>query len=38
VIVNAIDDPVAEVYTNRQHPALALRYFQDVGAFEREAR
>jgi short-subunit dehydrogenase len=36
VIVHAIDEPVAEVYTNPQHPQLALRYFQDVGAFERE--
>src|SRR5215472_4232923 len=32
VIVRAIDEPVAEVYTNPQHPPLALRYFQDVGA------
>ncbi len=37
VIVGAIDQPVAEVYTNPQHPALAVRYVQDVGAFEREA-
>ena len=37
VIVKAIDTPVAEVYTNPQHPALAVRYFQDVGAFERES-
>ncbi len=35
-IVQVIDAPVAEVYTNPQHPALALRYYQDVGAFERE--
>ena len=35
-IVRVIDEPVAEVYTNPAHPALALRYFQDVGAFERE--
>jgi flagellar biosynthesis protein FlhB len=26
-----------EIYTNPRHHALALRYFQDVGAFEREA-
>jgi hypothetical protein len=36
VIVKAIDAPVAEVYTNPQHAALAVKYFQDVGAFERE--
>lgn len=35
-IVNVIDRPVAEIYTNPAHPALALRYFQDVGAFEQE--
>ena len=35
-IVKVIDAPVAEVYTNPQHPALALRYYQDVGAFEQE--
>jgi len=35
-IVQAIDAPVAEVYTNPVHAALALKYFQDVGAFERE--
>ncbi|HZP48329.1 MAG TPA: SDR family NAD(P)-dependent oxidoreductase [Vicinamibacterales bacterium] len=37
-IAGAIDAPVAEVYTNPQHPALALRYFQDVAAFEQEQR
>ena len=37
VIVQAIDHPVAEVYTNPAHPALALRYYEDVGAFEQEA-
>jgi short-subunit dehydrogenase len=36
-IVSAIDQPVAEIYTNPQQAAVALRYFQDVGAFEREA-
>jgi short-subunit dehydrogenase len=36
VIVKAIDSPVAEVYTNPAHPALVLKYFQDVGAFEQE--
>lgn len=38
VIGTAIDEPVAEVYTNPQYSAVALKYFQDVGAFEREAR
>ena len=37
VIGKVIDEPVAEIYTNPAHPALALRYFQDVGAFERES-
>jgi NADP-dependent 3-hydroxy acid dehydrogenase YdfG len=32
-----IDHPVAEMYTNPAHPAIAQKYFQDVGAFEREA-
>ena len=36
-IVAVIDTPVAEVYTNPQHPTLALRYYQDVGAFELES-
>jgi NADP-dependent 3-hydroxy acid dehydrogenase YdfG len=35
-IADLIDHPVAEIYTNPQHHAQALRYFQDVGAFERE--
>ena len=34
-IVGVIDTPVAEIYTNSQHPAIARRYFEDVGAFER---
>ena len=37
VIVDAIDHPVAEAYTNPQHPPVALKYLQDVGAFERES-
>ena len=37
-IVKTIDRPVAEIYTNPQHAALAVKYFQDVEAFEREAR
>jgi NAD(P)-dependent dehydrogenase (short-subunit alcohol dehydrogenase family) len=36
-IVAAIEDPVAEVYTNPRHPAIVRSYFQDVGAFERQA-
>jgi short-subunit dehydrogenase len=37
-IVQAIDQPVAEIYTNpRPAAAVVQRYFQDVGAFEREA-
>lgn len=40
-IAEAIAHPVAEVYTNPAHPAIARRYFEDVGAFEagmRQAR
>jgi NAD(P)-dependent dehydrogenase (short-subunit alcohol dehydrogenase family) len=36
-ILALIDHPVAEIYTNPLHPAIVQRYFQDVGAFEREA-
>ena len=37
-IVQAIEQPVAEIYTNpRSAAAVVQRYFQDVGAFEREA-
>jgi short-subunit dehydrogenase len=36
-IANVIDNPVAEIYTNPRQAALALRYFQDVGEFERGA-
>jgi hypothetical protein len=36
-IVKAIEHPVAEVYTNPQQAAVALKYYEDVGAFEREA-
>ena len=37
-IVAAIAHPVAEIYTNPRHAsAIVQRYFQDVGAFEREA-
>jgi len=36
-IAAAIERPVAEVYTNPQQAAVALEYFKDVGAFERQA-
>ncbi len=36
-IVRVIEHPVAEIYTNPQQASVALEYFQDVGAFEREA-
>jgi short-subunit dehydrogenase len=37
-IVKAIENPVAEIYTNPGYAtAVVQRYFQDVGAFEREA-
>jgi short-subunit dehydrogenase len=36
-IAAAIAQPVAEVYTNPQQAAVALEYFKDVGAFERQA-
>jgi|SRR5581483_4638937 len=35
-IVAAIDHPVAEIYTNPAHAAMAVRYVQDVAAFEKE--
>ena len=36
-IAAAIEHPVAEIYTNPQQAAVALEYFKDVGAFERQA-
>jgi len=36
-IMRAIAQPVAEIYTNPQQAAVALEYFKDVGAFERQA-
>jgi NAD(P)-dependent dehydrogenase (short-subunit alcohol dehydrogenase family) len=36
-IFGVMENPVAEIYTNPQHSALVQRYFQDVGAFERES-
>jgi NADP-dependent 3-hydroxy acid dehydrogenase YdfG len=35
-IAAVIDRPVAEVYTNPALAGTVLKYFQDVGAFERE--
>lgn len=32
-IAQLLTSPVAEVYTNPTHPALVMKYFQDVGAF-----
>ena len=37
-IVSVIDTPAAEIYTNPAQGAIAVRYFQDVGAFEQEPR
>jgi NAD(P)-dependent dehydrogenase (short-subunit alcohol dehydrogenase family) len=36
-IVAAIDQPVAEIYTNPRQASVVTSYFQDVGAFERAA-
>ena len=36
-IMRVIEQPVAEIYTNAQQAAVALEYFKDVSAFEREA-
>src|SRR3954453_10485570 len=36
-IAEAIEHPVAEVYTNPRQAAVVASYFQDVGAFERAA-
>ena len=36
-IAAAIEHPVAEIYTNPRHAAIVQSYFQDVGAFERQA-
>ena len=37
-VAGLIDHPVAELYTNPASPALAARYFEDVGRFERDAQ
>src|SRR5678815_1329330 len=34
IVVDVIDKPVAEVYTNPASQAVAARYFADVGGFE----
>jgi len=36
VIAGAIENPVAEVYTNPASAAMARKYFEDVGAFEAQ--
>jgi hypothetical protein len=38
VIVRAIDEPVAEVFTNPALAGMSRKYFEDVAAFEREFR
>lgn len=36
IIARVVDNPVAEVYTNPASPAMARKYFEDVGAFEAQ--
>ena len=36
-IASVIEHPAAEIYTNPRQRAIALKYFEDVGAFERDA-
>jgi short-subunit dehydrogenase len=36
VIAGAIENPVAEVYTNPASAGMARKYFDDVGAFEAQ--
>jgi len=36
-IAGVIERPVAEIYTNPRQRDVALKYFEDVGAFERQA-
>jgi short-subunit dehydrogenase len=36
IIARAIDEPVAELYTNPASPDMARRYFADVAAFEAQ--
>jgi NAD(P)-dependent dehydrogenase (short-subunit alcohol dehydrogenase family) len=35
-LVRVIEQPAAEIYTNPAQAATVIRYFEDVGAFERE--
>jgi hypothetical protein len=35
ILADVLEHPVAEVYTNPASSDMALRYFADVGAFER---
>ncbi len=35
-IASVIEHPAAEIYTNPRQRAIALKYFEDVGAFERD--
>jgi short-subunit dehydrogenase len=37
IIAAAIENPVAEVYTNPASAGIARKYFEDVGAFEAQA-
>ncbi len=37
IIARVVDTPVAEVYTNPASPAMARKYFEDVGAFEAQS-
>ena len=37
VIADAIEHPVAEVYTNPASAEMARRYFADVGAYEAQS-
>jgi hypothetical protein len=37
IFAQVIEQPVAEVYTNPASAAMARRYFEDVGAFEKTA-
>ena len=36
-IANVIEHPVADMYTNPRQKAIAVTYFEDVGAFEQRA-
>jgi short-subunit dehydrogenase len=36
-IASVIEHPAAEIYTNPRQRAIALKYFEDVGAFEQQS-